>query len=1355
VTGDEASFSYQDGKLTKMVDYLGKNTWFEYQENDLLSRIYNHDESIFQDITYYSEEPHARKMKSVTNTAGNTETYTYDDNRPLTTITDSNGRMRMESFDREGFLLQSTDAEGNKTTQQYNYVNSKNYGEISRSIDGCGNITSYLYDSQGRVYKVTYPDDSIEMTTYDKYGNVIAMCSRTGAYTYYFYDEDGKNLLQEIRPVKKGLRYSDSEDQSLFAITTYTYDEEHAVKGLVKSKTLPLGDKDNYIIYSHNYKGQVVKETRFIDSVPYETTYEYNNRKLPVREIAPDGVTTEYTYNLTSEMVRKKILSSDHHQQSVSGVVYDEMGRKVLEISPIEYDTEHDQLDQGIYTGVGTMHTYDTSGNVLTTTDALGLKIQYTYDLYGNVIKEQMPDGSYTEFRYDSIDRLVAEYFYDVVEDNLTTKNLTYDQSGKNIKTTEVVSDGRSTKTTVTEIDFEGKLISEEVNGRKHQRTYLKGGILYQETDPSSRMTTYEYDGMDQIICKTESFESNSRAITVYTYDQGGNILSEEIYDNKVGEDPSSSRKTEYIYDKWGRAISQIFYSRGEPARYQQVSYDSKGRIKAQYKGLHKPLKINGETVTDSGDSEYSIIKFEYNYLDKKVKEIDALGRVTTYSYDAAGNIIASQTGEKFYAAVYDIKGNVLSETTSIAGEDAIEKTYEYDVLGRLTAGTYQGVQESYSYNGRSQLIRKERESTVSEFQYDFREALLSSNVYVNGVLQQQTINTYNSTGDLESVSDENGRIVQYQYDDGGRVILTRFSNGISEVREYNYAGLPKKISNQDSTGNEISSYEYSYFVDGSTYKINHAGGTTEYQYDGMNQLIAETHTSGSDVTSITYAYDDNGNQLEKIINSPSGSDGSKYQYDKLDQLTKEMKIKGETTTYTYDVYGNMVAKKSNSKTEEQQFDALNHLVYWSDGSSEADYCYDINGLRIAKIVDGQETKHIWAGNHIAVDIGPEGTIKYTYGSELVKSDYGIYLYNGHGDVVQLVNDGKVTSRYDYSAYGAPLDKISEYTGDANPYRYTAQYRDSETGYYYLRARYYDSELSRFINQDPIKDGSNWHVYGGDNPVANNDTTGLFFEKVWKKAKSAGRDFISASEKAVKTVGSVGNKVINKVKDFASTNVGRVVIGTTIIGLAAIATVATGGAAGGLAGAIAAGALKGAIVGAAMGAASGGAVGFVSHVMETGSLEGAGKATLDAATKGFMGGAITGAITGGIKGGISYHPKAAPSNIQKAVQSGKEGEFELKQLVGGESQKHFSTSDGARYVDQFAKGVAHESKVGYTSLTKSIRRQILKDTELIASGDIKGAVWHFFKSSVTGKGGASQPLTNFLIENGIKIMNHF
>ena len=80
---------------------------------------------------------------------------------------------------------------------------------------------------------------------------------------------------------------------------------------------------------------------------------------------------------------------------------------------------------------------------------------------------------------------------------------------------------------------------------------------------------------------------------------------------------------------------------------------------------------------------------------------------------------------------------------------------------------------------------------------------------------------------------------------------------------------------------------------------------------------------------------------------------------------------------------------------------------------------------------------------------------------------------------------------------------------------------------------------------------------------------------------------------------------------------------------------------------------------------------------------------------------------------------------------------------------------GARFVDRLVDGIAHESKVGATSLTEFVSRQVAKDVELIHSGQVDGAVWHFFRSPVTGEIGPSAPLYQLLDQNGIGIVIHW
>ena len=77
-----------------------------------------------------------------------------------------------------------------------------------------------------------------------------------------------------------------------------------------------------------------------------------------------------------------------------------------------------------------------------------------------------------------------------------------------------------------------------------------------------------------------------------------------------------------------------------------------------------------------------------------------------------------------------------------------------------------------------------------------------------------------------------------------------------------------------------------------------------------------------------------------------------------------------------------------------------------------------------------------------------------------------------------------------------------------NPFRYAGEYQDSETGNYYLRARYYDPETERFISEDSAQYGKNWYTFCGNNPVNMVDPSGLKQQSIRKYYESKGYQVI-------------------------------------------------------------------------------------------------------------------------------------------------------------------------------------------------------------------------------------------------------
>ena len=146
-------------------------------------------------------------------------------------------------------------------------------------------------------------------------------------------------------------------------------------------------------------------------------------------------------------------------------------------------------------------------------------------------------------------------------------------------------------------------------------------------------------------------------------------------------------------------------------------------------------------------------------------------------------------------------------------------------------------------------------------------------------------------------------------------------------------------------------------------------------------------------------------------------------------------------------------------------------------------------------------TQFINDGGNVIAEITGEKTQTYIRGKRLIAMQdedgaWSIFGNNYRGDVERVqrgsYSNGRYNNRYAYDAFG----NYSEETDSPkkNPFRYCGEYTDDETGLIYLRNRYYDPAIGRFITEDPAKDGLNWYVYCGNNPIRYVDPTGCWQE---------------------------------------------------------------------------------------------------------------------------------------------------------------------------------------------------------------------------------------------------------------------
>jgi RHS repeat-associated protein len=175
-------------------------------------------------------------------------------------------------------------------------------------------------------------------------------------------------------------------------------------------------------------------------------------------------------------------------------------------------------------------------------------------------------------------------------------------------------------------------------------------------------------------------------------------------------------------------------------------------------------------------------------------------------------------------------------------------------------------------------------------------------------------------------------------------------------------------------------------------------------------------------------------------------------------------------------------------------YDQASRLVSYGIGAT---YSYNGDGLRTAKIVGGTNTTETWDLADPTRLLLVDDTTSYLYGPgglPLEQRDGSGNLTWYHHDQLGSTrlltnNTGAITATYTYDPYG----RQTAHTGTATtPLGFAGQYADAETGFIYLRNRYYDPATAQFLSQDPaVAVTRSAYGYIGNDPLNGTDPSGL------------------------------------------------------------------------------------------------------------------------------------------------------------------------------------------------------------------------------------------------------------------------